>query len=158
MKHPVFVLLILFLLNCPLKSQWYTNQYGVRNIRDLTNEQLSVSSGKYKTVTLVGGCSIGLGCLSILVAETTYKKGLPEDATLGEQILGGRVMKDIYKILGFGLLGGGVIMVNIGLSRSHNIKKVMIEQKKYNSSISLRPVFISNNGPICSGLNISCSF
>ncbi len=158
MKRLLCAQLILLLLNCSLKSQWYTKQYGVNDIRDLTNEQLTISFQDYKKVTIAGGCSIGLGCLSILVANTTYKNGLPEDATFGEEILGSRVMKGIYKILGYGLIGGGVIACNIGISRSHNIKKVMIEHNKYNNSISFRPVFINNNGPLCTGLTISYRF
>lgn len=137
MNRLVYVPLMLFLLNCSLKGQWYTKQYGVNDIRFLTNEQLSLSFQKFKQATFAGGCSIGLGCLSILVANTTYKNGLPEDATFGEEILGSRAMKSIYKIFGTGLIGGGLIMANIGLSRSHSIKKVMIENDRNTSSIAI---------------------
>lgn len=159
MKRLFSTFFISFILYLSLYGQWYTKKYGVTDIRDLTDIQLRTYLSESKYLARTGGGCIVFGGLMIVVTKTTYKNGLPDDATLAENLLGSRFMKALLNIAGLGLIGGGVIAGEIGLRRSGIFKEELNERKLTGTSLNLRPVVLNdNNGFLYPGLSFSIQF
>lgn len=160
MKKYLIFSFFLFILILNLNGQWYQKQYQINNIRDLTTEQLTESLAKARETTITGAACIVLGGVALLYAKYGYKNGIPEDATLFEQIMGAQGMKIIVGISGIGLLGGGIITGIVGLDRTSKIKQVMNDYNIPYATISLNPVMFTyrNSGAVYPGLSLTVRF
>lgn len=160
MKRSLIFLVLFFSLLFNLSGQWYQKQYHVNSIENLSPEELKLSLANAKETTWVGAGCVLIGGVAILYAKYGYKNGIPEDATIFEQIMGAQGMKILTGISGIALVGGGIITTIVGLDRTSKIKQVMNNYNIPYATISINPVLFTNriNRDLYPGINLTVRF
>lgn len=160
MKRNLFFLILFFSLLLNLNGQWYQKQYHVNSIENLSPDELKLSLANAKETTWTGAGCMLIGGVAILYAKYGYKNGIPDDATIFEQIMGAQGMKILTGISGIALVGGGIITTIVGLNRTSKIKQVMNNFNIPYATISLNPVLLTNsiNRDLYPGISVAVRF
>lgn len=145
MKRIILFNFLLIVLSGALCGQAPVNKYSPEYLHNLSNSDLAQSLAVAKETTVTGGAVALVGVVAILYAKFGYENGIPDDATLFEQIMGAQGMKVIFGIAGIGMTIGGTVGFAAGLSRQAKVKKVMTEYNIPFSTLSIKPVMISAN-------------
>ena len=153
------VILSLLILTNLAEAQWYFKKYQVKDINQLTKEQLDESLSDTRVFKSLGGISVVVG-FGFLLAN---KYGLWEsdtNPTPTEKLIGRKSMHDIYAVCGVTMISLGTIAFFGYLERSKNIKIVIHRNFPTLGSLNLSPRIIYNNCNASGnyGLALTCNF
>jgi hypothetical protein len=123
-------------------GQWYYDKYFVHDINMLTKEQMDESIKKTKYDMIVAGCVAVGGGLLIWAGDETLKNGLPEDATIIEEIFGAKFMGKTYIILGIGAIAGGTIATICCFGRFEKIRSAIKNNYGPTGSLKISPAVV----------------
>ena len=157
MKKLMIVISLLILSNLS-QAQWYFKNYQVKDINQLTLQQLNESLKTSKNQVLGSGlCAVFGGCLFLLGANSMLTLDNP---TMLEQLIGEKGMNDIFAALGAVVAVGGTIAFVGYLDRVGHIKTAIHRNFPITGSLHLSPGIIYNNytASYQMGVTLSCSF
>jgi len=136
------VILFLILSNFS-QAQWYYKDYQVKDINQLTLQQLDESLKSSKSnvsnsglIALVGGCFFLVGINNLLTLD---------NPTMLEQLIGEKGMNDIFAGLGAAIFLGGTIGFFGYLERVGHIKTAIRQNFPISGSLHLSPRIIYTN-------------
>lgn len=133
-------LILLFCLTCiRLHGQWYSKQYNVTDINQLTRQQLEESL-KSSNKSIVGSLAFtGVGA-GIYLIFRYLKPGMGDDPSFFEQLIGDEGVNKIGMITGAGLAAGGIISTIVYSARSGSIKSAIHRNFMSDGRIQFMPV------------------
>jgi hypothetical protein len=143
MKRIFMALLLLTVLLIDVHGQWYYKKYGVADINGLTNSQLEESKKESGYNLIVSAGVAGIGGLLIWGGKSTLRRGLDEDATFIEELLGAKFLGNTYIILGYGCIAGGAIGSIVFFTRHERIRSVLHRNYDPVTSLSISPSVIT---------------
>jgi hypothetical protein len=144
MKGIFLVVLLLTGMLIDSSGQWYYHKYGVADINGLSQEQLNESMKESGNNLLISACVAGVGGLLIWAGKSTLKKGLDEDATWIEELLGAKFLGHTYIVLGIGSITGGAVGSIIFFGRHERIRSVLHRNYIPAASFSISPSIITS--------------
>jgi hypothetical protein len=141
MKKLLTICFLVIISFVNVNGQWYVKKYGVKDINDLTRDQLTVSfeESKWSLITSGGIALMGGG---VYLISKYGDNSIGEDATFFEQLLGERGKKKLGMAAGFGMLAGGAIGVIVYAGRKGKISSVIRNNYPYSGLIELSPTVI----------------
>ena len=128
MKSVILTIAFLLLISEGCNCQWYYKRYGVKDINQLSDEQLSESLTKART-GVSGGCVISIiGAIGICAGNylIIHSKNVYPDANdiTNLQLAGGALL-----VLSIPIELAGLIDLGINHNRLKSIKKVITESE-----------------------------
>jgi hypothetical protein len=134
----IFLAVVLMLgLACPVSSQWYTSKYGVKDINELSAEQLEQSLSQARLAKWGGITLIGLGSVVLVKGISDFNKSNELGGNAGEGYAYSAVIS--YALGGLMELAG-VTMVHKNITKIQSIKKVL-NQTQVGLSFSSFPAY-----------------
>jgi hypothetical protein len=142
-----------------MNGQWYVKKYGVKDINDLSRDQLAASFEESKWNLLTSG-GIALMGGGIYLISKYGDNSIGEDATFFEQLLGERGKKKLGMAAGFGMLAGGAIGVIVYAGRKGKISSVIRSNYPSAGLIKFTPTVILNSSSrsFYPGIRLTCNF
>jgi hypothetical protein len=142
MKKLIFSLFVFWTLT--ISAQWYTDQFGVTNMNELSKEQLNIAFTQAEKTTNIGIVMTIIGIPAIIIGGVMYSKGLNEiveedvDQGLDKSIAGALIMG----------VGGISMSIGIPLWMMGNNRKNIItvhlakfKEQSYIPSVGIRVYF-----------------
>lgn len=159
-KKMLLALLFILLLIQGSFGQWYNKKFLVNDINLLSQEQLNGSLDETKENLYACLGITALGGLLMWLGNSTLKNGIPEDASIIQQLLGAQFMGRTYIALGIGGAAGGTVSALVFFGRYEKIKSVLRNNYSPTGSINISPavVFYGNNNSPAIGLSVKLKF
>ncbi len=150
------IVIILLILSKFSQAQWYYNDYQVKDINQLTLQQLNESLKTSKDMVLGSGlCAIFGGCMFLAGINSLVTLDNP---TMLEQLIGEKGMNDICAGVGAAMVVGGTIGFFGYLERVGHIKTAIRQNFPISGSLHLAPRVIYNNFTASYRMGISLTY
>jgi hypothetical protein len=156
-KLTISLLLMMVFINT--SAQWYQKTYGVDRIDLLSDTQMDEAEVHAKTIATNGAITICIGGVSCLAGYLYISKGLGEDPTFIEELLGPKVIGRGLVILGIGTAATGAVIGMVGLIRKSSIQGA---RNRYNpeGNLNITPILFTNykTGSVNPGISFTLNF